>query len=156
MSDVHDQNDASIPLLSDVLVPGNTLLGRGGAGAPEADVAGADADVAQGLGDPDAAAALRAGGLSESDADALVERLEGRCLSWLTGDGRRVIEARCNTALLEHAHWVVGQVSREIGLALETELKDWVRAAVREELGARGIPAGGIPARGPQAPSSAI
>jgi hypothetical protein len=76
-------------------------------------------------------------GLFAHDADALVERLRGRALSWLTGEGRGVIEARCSAAMQEHAHWIVGQVSREIGLALETELKGWVKAAVREELAAR-------------------
>ncbi|WP_321869144.1 DUF2486 family protein [Paraburkholderia tropica] len=81
-------------------------------------------------------------GLFAHDADALVERLRGRALSWLTGEGRGVIEARCSAAMQEHAHWIVGQVSREIGLALETELKGWVKAAVREELAARAAHSG--------------
>ncbi len=123
MSDVHDIHDASIPLLTDILVPGNAL--RAAAAPARPFVA--------------AAAAMPAAedGLFAHDADALVERLRGRCLTWLTGEGRNVIEARCNAALQEHTHWLVGHVSREIGLALETELKSWVRAAVREELAAR-------------------
>nr|WP_240161076.1 DUF2486 family protein [Burkholderia sp. Ax-1719] len=86
--------------------------------------------------------------LYAQDADALVERLRGRALSWLTGEGRGVIEQRCSAAMQEHSHWIVGQVSREIGLALETELKGWVKAAVREELAARethGTTAGNTP-----------
>ena len=117
MSDVHDVDDASIPLLTEILKPGDARRARAGV-ARDALPAGVE-------------------GLFAGDADALVERLRGRCLSWLTGDGRGVIEARCSAALQEHSHWLVGQVSREIGLALETELKDWVRAAVREELAAR-------------------
>lgn len=128
MPDVHDSNDASIPLLTDVLVMGDPLRAHGAAAASMAEpaVAAAEPDDSDG---PD--------GLFAHDADALVERLQGRCLTWLTGEGRNVIEARCNAALQEHTHWLVGHVSREIGLALETELKGWVKAAVREELAAR-------------------
>lgn len=130
MSDVHDINDASIPLLTEILVPGNPLRAYAAPAQPGA-VAAAPAGFTQAM--PPAAE----DGLLAHDADALVERLRGRCLTWLTGDGRNVIEARCNAALQEHSHWLVGHVSREIGLALETELKGWVRAAVREELAAR-------------------
>lgn len=130
MSDVHDINDASIPLLTDTLVPGNPLR----AVTPPAQTFAAEAPAA-------VPAPAAEDGLFAHDADALVERLRGRCLTWLTGEGRNVIEARCNAALQEHTHWLVGHVSREIGLALETELKGWVRAAVREELAARsGVP----------------
>ncbi|RQH08421.1 DUF2486 family protein [Paraburkholderia dinghuensis] len=115
--DEHEVNDASIPLLTDILVPGNVLRARGGV-APAAVPAGVE-------------------GLFAGDVDALAERLRGRCLGWLTGDGRGVIESRCSAALQEHSRWLVGQVSREIGLALESELKGWVKAAVREELAAR-------------------
>jgi hypothetical protein len=132
MSDVHDIHDASIPLLTDTLVPGNSL--RAAAAAPQTFAAAATT-----------ATAGAEDGLFAHDADALVERLRGRCLTWLTGEGRNVIEARCNAALQEHTHWLVGHVSREIGLALETELKSWVRAAVREELAAR---SGNPPAQG--------
>lgn len=132
MPDVPDVDDASIPLLTDILVPGNVLRARGGV-APAAV--------------PAAVEELFAG-----DVDALAERLHGRCLGWLTGDGRAAIEARCSAALQEHSHWLVGQVSREIGLALESELKGWVKAAVREELAARAGHGPG-PASGP-APST--
>ncbi|WP_322014382.1 DUF2486 family protein [Paraburkholderia sp. J12] len=124
MSDEHDIHDASIPLLTDTLVLGNPLRARVAVAVEQAPVAQSGTAAAE-------------DGLLAHDADALVERLRGRCLTWLTGDGRNVIEARCNAALQEHTHWLVGHVSREIGLALETELKGWVRAAVREELAAR-------------------
>ncbi|WP_028226084.1 DUF2486 family protein [Paraburkholderia ferrariae] len=128
MPEEHDIHDASIPLLTDTLVLGNPLRARASAavfaGAPVVTSAASGPAAAE-------------DGLLAHDADALVERLRGRCLTWLTGDGRNVIEARCNAALQEHTHWLVGHVSREIGLALETELKGWVRDAVREELAAR-------------------
>jgi hypothetical protein len=124
MSGLHDMEDASIPLLNEVMVPGNPLRAHNVAEAKSATAAVVKAAV-----EPE--------GLFAHDADALVERLRGRCMTWLTGEGRAVIEARCSAAMQEHSTWLVGQVSREIGLALETELKVWVKAAVREELAAR-------------------
>ncbi|WP_322103505.1 DUF2486 family protein [Paraburkholderia sp. J41] len=111
--------------MSDVIVAGNPLHGHNVEAAKSATAAAVTASVAE----PE--------GLFAHDADALVERLQGRCLNWLTGEGRAVIEARCAAAMQEHSTWLVGQVSREIGLALETELKTWVKAAVREELAVR-------------------
>jgi hypothetical protein len=142
VSKAHDVDDAPIPLLTDTLVPGNALRARpaapSGAVAPDVTpAAAAPAAPASAVPAPAVPASSSIEGLSADDTDALVERLSGRCLGWLTGAGREVIEARCSAALTEHAHWLVGQVSREIGLALETELKGWVKDAVREELAAR-------------------
>jgi len=125
VSGLHDKEEVSIPLLSDVLVSGNPLR----ASSVERARAAVAASVKASVPEPE--------GLFAHDADALVERLRGRCMTWLTGEGRAVIEARCSAAMQEHSTWLVGQVSREIGLALETELKVWVKAAVREELAAR-------------------
>ncbi|WP_293035581.1 DUF2486 family protein [Paraburkholderia sp.] len=142
MSDVHDAGDASIPLLTDTLVPGNALLARAGAqGTMAAAAASAAAPAAMAAGAPGSHT------LDALDADALVERMRGRCMTWLTGEGRSVIEARCAAAVQEHSHWLVGQVSREIGLALEAQLAGWVKAAVNEELAARagrGPSSGGV------------
>jgi hypothetical protein len=124
MSGFHDTEDTVIPLLNEVMVPGNPLRAHNVAEAKSVTAAAVKAAV-----EPE--------GLFAHDADALVERLRGRCMTWLTGEGRAVIEARCSAAMQEHSTWLVGQVSREIGLALETELKVWVKAAVREELAAR-------------------
>jgi hypothetical protein len=126
MSGLHDMEDAAIPLLNEVMVAGNPLRAHNVAEAKSATAAAVKAAV---VAEPE--------GLFAHDADALVERLRGRCLTWLTGEGRAVIESRCSAAMQEHSTWLVGQVSREIGLALETELKVWVKAAVREELAAR-------------------
>ena len=125
MSGMHDTEDAAIPLLSEVMVAGNPLRAHNVEEAKDATAASVKAAVAE------------REGLFAHDADALVERLRGRCLTWLTGEGRAVIEARCSAAMQEHTNWLVGQVAREIGLALEMELKNWVKAAVHEELAAR-------------------
>ncbi|MDR3098266.1 MAG: DUF2486 family protein [Paraburkholderia sp.] len=144
MSDFHDAEGTPIPLLNEPLVQGNLLRGRHGSPfetAPTPAQAGAAPDSAPGSGAPAGAATGMPAGESDSplppEAEALVGRLSGRAMSWLTGDGRGVIEARCAAAMQEHSHWIVGQVSREIGLALEAELRGWVKAAVREELAAR-------------------
>ncbi len=183
MSDLHEIEEAPIPLLSDILVAGNLLRARSPferSRVPEAADAAAlaglvPASAPEPFATPTSAETMAAVhsvheptlapeptsefahqaaheaasepatapvredsyALYAQDADALVERLRGRALSWLTGEGRGVIEQRCSAAMQEHSHWIVGQVSREIGLALETELKGWVKAAVREELAAR-------------------
>jgi hypothetical protein len=71
------------------------------------------------------------------DADVLADRLRGRFASYLTGEGRAVIEARCRDALQDHTTWLVNQITREVALALETEMTGWVREAVNEEMARR-------------------
>ncbi|WP_321790537.1 DUF2486 family protein [Burkholderia pyrrocinia] len=75
-----------------------------------------------------------AAGLTPEDAQHIAERLRNRLTSYLTGAGREAIEARCRDALHEHSAWLVGQVTREVALTLETEVMDWVRDAVDEEI----------------------
>lgn len=80
----------------------------------------------------------------ESAEQALVERLRGRCMDYLTGEGRGLTEARCREAMQEHANWLVGTVVREVALALETEIAGWVKEAVeavREERAQQPAPA---------------
>jgi hypothetical protein len=72
---------------------------------------------------------------SDYDADVLAERLRGRFATYLKGDGRNLIEARCRDAFQDHTTWLVNQITREVALALETEMLSWVREAIREELG---------------------
>jgi len=134
MSDLqepHDMYDPSIPVLKDVAVPGDPARAR------EA------SPMSLALEQPGAAAASAAG-LSDHDADALVERLRGRCLTWLAGEGRAVVETRCRAALHEHSNWLVGQITREVGLALETELAGWVRDAIRDEAASRSRTGGAV------------
>ncbi|VWB82241.1 DUF2486 family protein [Burkholderia lata] len=83
---------------------------------------------------PDAQAAA---GLTPEDAQHIAERLRNRLTNYLTGEGRDAIEARCRDALHEHSAWLVGQITREVALALETEVMDWVRDAVDEEVARR-------------------
>ena len=83
---------------------------------------------------PDAQAAAA---LTPEDAQHIAERLRHRLTNYLTGPGREAIEARCRDALHEHSAWLVGQVTREVALALETEVMDWVRDAVDEEIARR-------------------
>ncbi|MBU9335377.1 DUF2486 family protein [Burkholderia multivorans] len=75
--------------------------------------------------------------LTAEDAQHVAERLRNRLTAYLTGAGRDAIEARCREALHEHSAWLVGQITREVALALETEVMDWVRDAVDEEIARR-------------------
>ncbi|PFH28473.1 DUF2486 family protein [Burkholderia sp. JKS000303] len=105
------------------------------AAQPEARVSAADAPVpdhAAGASQPDAAAALTA-----DDAQYIAERLRNRLTNYLAGEGREAIEARCRDALHDHTAWLVGQITREVALALETEVMDWVRDAVDDEIARR-------------------
>jgi Protein of unknown function (DUF2486) len=119
--------DTSIPVLSDVIVPGKPDLARTGPRVPEPLVVQA-ADLPHDTG---------------RDADAIADRLRGRFTHFLTGDGRALIEERCRESLQEHSTWLVSQITREVALALETEMTEWVREAVADELARRGKPGGG-------------
>ncbi|MBN3734160.1 DUF2486 family protein [Burkholderia sp. Tr-20390] len=81
--------------------------------------------------------AQAAAGLTAEDAQHIAERLRNRLTNYLTGEGRDAIEARCRDALHEHSAWLVGQITREVALALETEVMGWVRDAVDEEIARR-------------------
>jgi len=87
---------------------------------------------------PATAPAPTAPATPDYDANLLAERLRGRFASFLTGEGRTLIEARCRDAIQEHNTWLVGQVTREVAMLLETEVSVWIREAIREELKQRG------------------
>ncbi|WP_087630807.1 DUF2486 family protein [Caballeronia telluris] len=111
MSKTPEEFDTSIPVLTEVVMPGKAQYARTpGQGTP-APAHGTD-----------------------YDAEFLAERLHGRFTNFLTGDGRELIESRCRDALREHSTWLVHQITREVALALEAEMTDWVREAVDEEL----------------------
>ncbi|KUZ06747.1 hypothetical protein WI69_04760 [Burkholderia diffusa] len=78
-----------------------------------------------------------AAALTPEDAQHVAERLRNRLTNYLTGEGREAIEARCRDALHDHTAWLVGQITREVALALETEVMEWVRDAVDEEIARR-------------------
>jgi Protein of unknown function (DUF2486) len=77
-------------------------------------------------------------GITDYDANLIAERLRGRFASYLTGEGRSLIEARCHDAFHEHTTRLVSQITREVSMALESELTGWVREAIQEELKHRG------------------
>ncbi|WP_431820214.1 DUF2486 family protein [Burkholderia sp. F1] len=159
------QDDAAIPVLTDVIAPGNPV-----AAAPEAAAetvrpaeAAAPADIEADpatvvvqpvptpevpvvelapvpqAGVPEMAtqAAAIAAALTPEDAQHIAERLRDRLTNYLTGEGRDAIEARCRDALHDHTAWLVSQITREVALALETEVMDWVRDAVDDEIARR-------------------
>jgi hypothetical protein len=97
--------------------------------APAAD--GLVSDHLAGAAQPDTHAAAA---LTPEDAQHIAERLRNRLTNYLTGEGREAIEARCRDALHDHTAWLVGQITREVALALETEVMEWVRDAVDEEI----------------------
>ncbi|MFM0335575.1 DUF2486 family protein [Paraburkholderia fungorum] len=86
---------------------------------------------------PDLTHGASASAHSSLDADGIAERLRGRFAGFLTGEGRGIIEARCRDALQDHTAWLVNQITREVALALETEMTGWVREAVEEEIARR-------------------
>lgn len=158
MADPHDPD--SIPMLTDVMVPGRPPLGRPGATHPEttdeaqtganesaapaapavpsAPVAGvaqeAPRAAAQPGASPDHAATSPAAVFDARDIEFIAERLRSRFSTYMRQDARGMIEARCREAVEEHTNWLVRQVTREVVNALEQEVAGWVRDAVSEEL----------------------
>ncbi len=134
--DFHDTpSDSLIPVLQDILVPGKTRVAQGAqvgvypVASPQVDTQPFAADAP-----PFQAAALARDERAGLDADRLAERLRGRVAGYLSGEGREAIEAHCRDALNEYTGWLVSQITREVALALETELNGWVREAVDEAL----------------------
>lgn len=115
-----DSYDSSIPVLTDVIAPGRPDRAR--PAPPRPPVIPAPPVQAT---HPD------------QDADVIADRLRGRFTHFLTGPGRTLIEERCRESLQEHSTWLVSQITREVALALETELTVWVREAVTDELNRR-------------------
>ncbi|MGN6315030.1 DUF2486 family protein [Trinickia sp.] len=155
MTDPHDPD--SIPMLTDVIVPGRPPVGRpehphddapaapAQPPAPAPAAAEAAASAAQASSEtttqrpqpahrPGDAPDSRSAAFDARDVEFIAERLRGRFSSYLREDARRVIEARCRDAIEEHTNWLVRQVTREVVSALEAEVAGWVRDAVREEL----------------------
>jgi hypothetical protein len=126
--DMTDSFDSSIPVLTDVIVPGRPERARAAPHAPEPVLAFV----------PPVVGSAESAGTAEHQADVIADRLRGRFTHFLTGDGRTLIEERCRESLQEHSNWLVSQITREVALALETELTEWVREAVVEELGRKG------------------
>lgn len=162
----------SIPILTDVIVPGRPPIGRQGEtgeqepreqreaheahavhevhemhqSAPAAPAAPTARDVVgqppvERPHDPAAVAPAPAGAppsshpLDARDVELIAERMRTRFSSYLRQEARGAIEVRCRDAVEEHTNWLVRQVTRDVLTALEAEVANWVRDAVREELG---------------------
>ncbi|WP_144108484.1 DUF2486 family protein [Paraburkholderia sp. BCC1886] len=151
-----DLNDDSIPVLQDILVHGNPAQAPRALHDGEAAPSSAPASASAGVFDrTEPVAPIEAGASvppdiardpgvqsqpqpqSQLDASAIAERLRGRFAGFLTGEGRGIVEARCRDALQDHTAWLVSQITREVALALETEMTGWVREAVEEEIARR-------------------
>ncbi|WOD18760.1 DUF2486 family protein [Paraburkholderia kirstenboschensis] len=86
---------------------------------------------------PDIAQEVDTHGQSGVDAERIAERLRERFAGFLAGDGRGVIEARCRSAVEEHATRLVDQITREVVSTLENQMTGWVREAVEAEIDRR-------------------
>jgi hypothetical protein len=107
MTDKPESFDPSIPVLTDVVVPGR----------------------------PDYARAPSAGEAAiEYDADKVAEHVRDRVTQLLNGEARALIEARCRDVLREHSTQLVSAITREVAMALEGRMSEWVREAVENEL----------------------
>lgn len=158
MVDPIDPN--TIPMLTDVMVPGRPPVARPGethaethaSPQPAAEQPAAGQPFAGGLAEegmpaqaepplpatqsvPASAQAPAAQAAFDArDVEFIAERLRARFSTYLRRDARGVIEAHCRDAIEEHTNWLVRQVTREVVSALEQEVAGWVRDAVREEL----------------------
>jgi urease gamma subunit len=106
MTQPPDSFDTSIPVLTDVVVPGK----------------------------PEYARAPSGNAVLEYDAAQVAERVRGRVAELLNGEARALIEARCQEVLREHSARLVQDITREVTAALDSRMKTWVGEAVEEEL----------------------
>lgn len=118
-------DDAAIPVLVDVVAPGKPAPAR------TCDAAASPHETLHPA--PDAALPVQ----TAVDAQHIAARLQHRLTTYLAGEGREAIEARCRAALNDHTAWLVGQITHEVALALETEVMEWVREAVDDEIARR-------------------
>ncbi|RDU96607.1 DUF2486 family protein [Trinickia dinghuensis] len=138
MTDPHDPN--SIPMLTDVIVPGRPPIGRQ-AETPSESPSDSPAETsAAARPQPEVAASsseqpgAHTSAFDARDVEFIAERLRSRFSAYLRQDVRGVVEAHCRDAIQEHTNWLVRQVTREVVSALEHEVAGWVRDAVSEEL----------------------
>ena len=106
MTDKPDSSDPSIPVLTDVVVPGKPEYAR----APSLNAA------------------------IEYDAELIAGRLRERFSGFLKGEARGLIEERCREMLREHSTQLISAITREIALELEGHVSKWVHEAVKHEL----------------------
>jgi hypothetical protein len=122
-------------MLTEVLAHGDPAKAR----APG--VAGLGAGTATPFGIPAGLAASPhepvlqpAPGVTLDNAGEFAERLRGQLNDYLRKDGRDLIELRCRKMLEAHASQMVEQISAEVTLMLEIQIRQWVYEAVIEAL----------------------
>lgn len=101
-----------MPVLTEVLTPGDPAKSRASAAEP----------------------ILRAPGLSLDDAGDFAENLRERLNEYLRKEGRDLIGQRCRAMLDEHTAKMVEQISGEVTLMLEIQIRQWVYEGVVEAL----------------------
>jgi hypothetical protein len=116
MTKTPDSFDSSIPVLTDVVVPGKANYARSASVEATVEPAAVNPVVV------------------DYDSTRVAERVRGRVTQFLGGDGRAVIEARCEELLREHSAKIVQELSTELTAALESRMRVWVGEAVEEEL----------------------
>jgi hypothetical protein len=116
MTNTPESYDSSIPTLTDVVVPGKPARAR--AATAESTVEPSDVNPV----------------VVNYDSTRIAERVRGRVTQFLSGDGRAVIEARCEEMLREHSARIVQTLSNELTLALEGRMRAWIGEAVEEEV----------------------
>ncbi|KNH04682.1 hypothetical protein BRCH_03076 [Candidatus Burkholderia brachyanthoides] len=116
MTKMPDSFDQSIPVLTNVVVPGKLAYARSAS--------------AEGTVEPSAVNPV----VVDYDSTRVAERARGRVTQFLTGDGRAVIEARCEELLREHSTRIAQDLANELTTALENRMRAWVGEAMEEEL----------------------
>lgn len=106
--------DPSIPVLTEVLKPGEVPAASSPAPAPPEPLA------------------------LPHDVAVLAERLSVRLSTQLSKDVTALVEKRCHDALIDHTAWLVQTIARHVCDDLQRQLRDQVRQAVLEELARRG------------------
>ncbi|WP_323120982.1 DUF2486 family protein [Burkholderia alba] len=163
------QSLPTLPVLTDVLVPGKPALARAGEApvdawaqaVPTPDVPAVELPTAfvapttfadelpashpapDSVAQPALQSATVDAAVTDADAQRIADRLRSQVTRYLTGEGRGLIEARCRDALQDHSTWLVSQITREVALALETEVTRWVKDALDDELARRAAHAPG-------------
>ncbi|WP_158897828.1 DUF2486 family protein [Burkholderia sp. L27(2015)] len=77
---------------------------------------------------------LQAPELTMDSAGDFAERMRGQLNDYLRKDGRGLIELRCRSMLETHTAQMVEQISAEVTLMLEIQIRQWIYESVVEAL----------------------
>ncbi|TAL54422.1 DUF2486 family protein [Pandoraea sp.] len=105
--------DPSIPVLTEVLKPGEVPATPSPAMAPAEPLA------------------------LPHDIAVLAERLSLRLSTQLSEEVTALVEKRCHDALIDHTAWLVQTIARHVSDDLQRQLREHVRRVVLEELARR-------------------